>query len=192
MLCFPMNLNILAARLEIGEIPEQERTVRRMLFASTAVTLSQESNNYELGIEWIRKNVPAGERVFNTDWDDFPMMFFYDTTHAYVSGLDPTYLLDQNPELGELYKKITLGEEKDPGPLIRDRFGARYIFSDNEQVHDVFYNNARQSGWFEKVYDDEHCFILRLRDQQGEPWVDNEEVPQIDSMDDDGNDNEPR
>ncbi|HEY0319722.1 MAG TPA: hypothetical protein VGC66_02005 [Pyrinomonadaceae bacterium] len=124
---------------------------------------------YEKGMEWVRNNVPEGERIFNTDWDDFPKMFFYDTKHAYVSGLDPTYLLDKNPELSKLYEQITLGKEKDPAPIIRDRFGARYVFSDNEDVHSDFYYNALRSGWFDKVYEDDDCTILRIRDQKGEP-----------------------
>jgi hypothetical protein len=30
-------------------------------------------------------NIPAGQVVFNTDWDDFPRLFYFDPTHAYVS-----------------------------------------------------------------------------------------------------------
>jgi hypothetical protein len=124
---------------------------------------------YEKGMAWVRENVPDGEVIFNTDWDDFPKMFFYDTKHTYVSGLDPTYLLDKNPELSKLYEQITLGKEKDPGPLIRDRFHARYVFTDNEDIHNDFYYNALQSGWFDKVYEDEDCTVLQLREQKGEP-----------------------
>lgn len=124
-----------------------------------------EPEHYEASMAWIRDNVPPGETIFNTDWDDFPKMFFYDTNHAYVSGLDPTYLLDRDnqlkrdPSLAELFKKITLGqdvtingEKKDYGPLIRERFGARYVFTDTEEVHDNFYANAMDSGWFDEVH----------------------------------------
>ncbi len=119
---------------------------------------------YEASMVWLRENVPAGERIFNTDWDDFPKMFYYDTRHAYVSGLDPTYLfnmdkkLKREPQLWELYKKITLGEQGDPGPLIRDHFGARYVFSDNE--HENFYVKAIDSGWFEQI----HVYTFERKD----------------------------
>jgi hypothetical protein len=128
---------------------------------------------YQKGIEWMRGNVPAGQTVFNTDWDDFPRLFYFDTSHTYVSGLDPTYLLDKDKDLAELYNNITLGKEKDPGPLIRDRFGARYVFTDNEDVHDEFYQTALDSGWFETVYEDDDCTILHIRDEKGEPPPDN-------------------
>lgn len=137
----------------------------------TAKSISEDHGQhyYEKGMQWVRENVPEGEMVFNTDWDDFPKMFFYDTRHTYVSGLDPTYLLDKNHELSKLYEQITLGKEKDPGPIIRDRFGARFVFTDNEDIHNDFYYNALQSGWFDKVYEDEDCTVLRVRDQKGEP-----------------------
>ncbi|HEX8852213.1 MAG TPA: hypothetical protein VF754_01940, partial [Pyrinomonadaceae bacterium] len=47
--------------------------------------------HYRGGMEWIRRNVPRGELIFNTDWDDFPKMFFYAPEYPVVSGLDPTY-----------------------------------------------------------------------------------------------------
>src|SRR5215210_3852608 len=143
----------------------------------TAKTLGDEAgpDRYRGGMQWIQTNVPAGEMVFNTDWDDFPKMFFYDTTHTYASGLDPTYLLDKNPELSKLYEEITLGKIKDAAPIIRDRFGARYVFSDTEDVHNDFYFNAKESGWFEIVYEDEECTVLHIRDQKGAALPDEEE-----------------
>src|SRR5437660_6655267 len=124
---------------------------------------------YAKGAAWMRANIPAGEMVFNTDWDDFPRLFYYDPTHVYTSGLDPTYLLDKNADLSRLYDRITTGEEEDPGPLIRDRFGSRWVFSDNTKDHDNFYDNALRSGWFDRVYEDRDCSVLHIRDQKSEP-----------------------
>lgn len=126
-------------------------------------------DKYRAGMQWLSQHVPAGERVFNTDWDDFPRMFFFDPSHSYVSGLDPTYLLDKNQELSKLYDDTTLGKKDDPAAIIRDRFGSRYVFSDQDRVHDNFYYKAMDSGWFDKVYEDDDCFILHIRDQKGTP-----------------------
>jgi hypothetical protein len=131
---------------------------------SKEIGASERHEYYKAGATWLRANVPAGERVFNTDWDDFPRLFYYDPTHNYISGLDPSYLFDQNPDLSRLYDRITLGKEDNPGPLIRERFGARYIFSDNS--HHEFFSNARNSGWFDIVYEDEQCVIMHIRDQK--------------------------
>ena len=125
---------------------------------------SEPHEYYRAGAEWLRNHVPAGQIVFNTDWDDFPRLFYYDSSHYYVSGLDPNYLYDKDPELSSLYERITLGKEEDPGPLIRDRFGARYVFSDNS--HHDFFEQARVSGWFDIVYEDTQCTIMYIRDEK--------------------------
>ena len=125
---------------------------------------SEPHDYYRAGAEWMRTHIPAGQIVFNTDWDDFPRLFYYDASHYYVTGLDPSYLFDRNPGLSQLYDRITLGQEEDPGPLIRDRFGARYIFSDNE--HHDFFEHARLSGWFDIVYEDRECTVMYIRDQK--------------------------
>src|SRR6185503_1970649 len=116
---------------------------------------------YRGASEWIAANTPPGSRIFNTDWDDFPMLFFYNPDHVYMVGLDPTYLYDRDPQLWKLYANITLGEEDNPAPLIRERFGAEYVFTDNE--HPDFLQIAEGSGNFEKVFEDQFTTVLRLR-----------------------------
>ncbi len=144
ILCIFLFFNLRSTTREIGE--------------------SEPHEHYRAGAEWLRTHVPPGQIVFNTDWDDFPRLFYYDSSHYYVSGLDPNYLYDQDKDLSFLYDRITLGREEDPGPLIRDRFGARYVFSDNS--HHDFFDLARASGWFDIVYEDTQCTIMYIRDEK--------------------------
>lgn len=141
------------------------------------IGLSESHNFYQQGAKWLRTYVPPGQIVFNTDWDDFPRLFYFDETHYYVSGLDPSYLYDKSPDLSRLYDRITLGREDDPGPLIRDRFDARYVFTDNN--HHDFFDAARSSGWFEIVYEDEQCTIMRILDEK--PAI-QPESPELDDL----------
>lgn len=135
---------------------------------------SERHDYYRAGAEWMHANVPPGELIFNTDWDDFPRLFYFDPSHRYVTGLDPTYLFDKDPALSRLYDRVTLGEEADPGPLIRDRFGARYVFTDNG--HNDFYTKAMESGWFEVIYEDADCTVLHIRDHKVEPAPEEPEI----------------
>ena len=91
------------------------------------------------------------------------MLFYYNPDRVYIVGLDPTYLYDRDSELWTLYAHITLGEEDDPAPLIRDRFGAQYVFTDNE--HPDLLRIAEDSGDFEKVYEDKFTTVLRVLNQ---------------------------
>jgi hypothetical protein len=157
-------------------------------------------DTYKGGMEWLSKNAEPGELIVNTDWDDFPKLFFYNPHLAYVSGLDPTYLLDKDRKLAELHGKITIArdlsddEVANLGPLIRDNFCvgegerkrcARYVFTDHE--HEEFFNDALDSGWFDEVYTDGDCSILRLRAEKGAPPPDN--LPPGDPGDGAGEDN---
>ena len=95
-------------------------------------------------------------------------MFFYDTKHNYVWGLDPNYLYSENPDLYKLIENINSGKTEDPAPIIREKFGARYIFSEAKDNVD-FVANCLKSGWCEMAYEDDEARILKIRDQKGAP-----------------------
>ncbi|HQU94368.1 MAG TPA: hypothetical protein PLK77_18875, partial [Pyrinomonadaceae bacterium] len=71
---------------------------------------NEANDRYRRTMEWANANIPAGERIFNANWDDFPKLFFYDQKHQYVYGLDPNYLYSQNPDLYKLLLDITAGK----------------------------------------------------------------------------------
>ena len=116
---------------------------------------------------WANENIPAGERIFNCNWDDFPKMFFYDQKHEFVYGLDPNYLYTKNPDDYKLVMDLTAGKIDDPAPQIREKLGARFIFSDAKE-NDDFIAKCLSSGWCEMAYEDEEARILKIRDAKGE------------------------
>ncbi|MDQ3688251.1 MAG: hypothetical protein M3430_22025 [Acidobacteriota bacterium] len=138
--------------------------VRNVNLAAKEIEGSAPPEQFQAAMEWVRGNVPKGELIFNTSWDHYPKIFYYNTSNSYVSGLDPTYLLNKDPDLAKLYDRITLGQEENPGLLIRERFGARYVITDGKKTNAVFYHNAVNSGWFEEVYDDQYCTVLHVLD----------------------------
>ena len=139
---------------------------------------NEPNDKYRRAMEWATgvdangvENIPAGTRIFNTNWDDFPKLFFFNTKHRYVYGLDPNYLYSENPELYKLLLEITEGKANDTGPLIREKFGATYIFADAKENTDMI-AKALESGWVEPVYEDDEARILKIRDEKGEPYKD--------------------
>jgi hypothetical protein len=85
-------------------------------------------------------------------------MFFYDTKHTYVYGLDPNYLYTENPELYKLIPDLTSGKIEDPAPVIREKFGSRYIFSDAKENEDMI-AKCLDSGWCEMAYEDDEAYF---------------------------------
>ncbi len=51
--------------------------------------------------------------------------------------------------------------------MIRDRFGANYIFADAKENTDMI-AKALDSGWVETVYEDDDARLLKIRAQKGD------------------------
>ncbi len=135
------------------------------------------NDKYRRSMEWAqgvdqqgRPNIPPGARIFNSNWDDFPKLFFHNTQNSYIYGLDPNYLYSRNPDLYKLLLEITEGRADDVGPLIREQFGAKFIFADARENEQMI-AKALESGWVDMVYEDDEARILRIREQKGEPYV---------------------
>jgi len=145
---------------------------------------NEAGDRYRRTMEWAtgldekgNENIPAGERIFNCNWDDFPKLFYYDTKHAYVFGLDPNYLYSQNPDLYKLLLDITSGKTEDAGPIIREKFGARFIFADAKENDDMIAKGI-DHGWMEIVYEDDEARIVKIRDQKGSAPAVDEQAPE--------------
>ena len=152
--------------IKIGSI-EQEGMI-------TSIKNNEDNLKYKAATDWMKANIPEGERIFNCNWDDFPKLFFFDTKHAYVYGLDPNYLYTENPELYTLLGDITSGKTDDAAPVIREKFGARFIFADAKENEDMF-AKLLESGWVEMAYDDSEAKILKIRDVKGEPPIESKD-----------------
>ncbi len=140
----------------------------------TDIRGNEANDKYRRATDWMQAkdengndNIPAGERIFNCNWDDFPKLFYYDRKHVYVYGLDPNYLYSQNPELYTLVGEITSGKKDDAAALIRDKFGARYVMTDAKENEDMV-AKLLDSGWAEMVYEDDEARILKIREAKGD------------------------
>jgi hypothetical protein len=129
---------------------------------------NEDNDKYQRAMTWASQNIPAGERIYNCNWDDFPKLFFFDQKHSYVYGLDPNYLYSKDPDLYRLLMDINDAKTDDPGPQIRDKFGARYVFADSKENINLM-AKLLDSGWGETVYQDDEAHLIRIRDQKGQP-----------------------
>ena len=128
--------------------------------ARAAMRTSKPHNLYAAASAWLQANTPAGERVFQTDWDDFPRLFYYNTHNTYLIGLDPTYLQLYDPDRYVLWEKITRGEVDEISAAVPSRFGARYILTD--LLHDDFLDRATADPGLKEVYRDDQAAIFEV------------------------------
>ncbi|MCB0102099.1 MAG: hypothetical protein H6635_06940 [Anaerolineales bacterium] len=109
---------------------------------------------------WLAMNTEYGELVFQTDWDDFPRLFYYNTRNTYLIGLDPTYLQIYDPALYKEWVSITRGAVENPSGVIFSRFGARLIHTDLN--HEKFIAQAEKDPNLKEVYRDGQSVLFEV------------------------------
>jgi hypothetical protein len=139
------------------------------------ISNNEPNDKYRRAMDWAgqkgpdgQENIPAGERIFNANWDDFPKLFFFNTRNAYAYGLDPNYLFSENPDLYKSLQDITAGKVDDAAQQIRSKFGARFVFTDAKENDDMV-AKLLDSGWADTVYEDDEARILKIREEKGDP-----------------------
>jgi len=125
-----------------------------------SISNSKPYQRYAEATAWLKANTPEGERVFQTDWDDFPWLFFYNTHNTYMVGLDPTYMEIYDAELYDLWVDITKGRVEQPSQVIQDTFGAKYVFTDLK--HGNFLDQAEADPNLIEVYRDDYAAIFQV------------------------------
>ena len=148
---------LLPAGLVLALIVLMSRTVVR---ASDQMTRSKPDDLYAEAAMWLGENSEPGSMVFQTDWDDFPRLFFYNTNNVYTIGLDVTYMQLFSHELYDEWRAITRGEVEEPGRAIAEDFGARYVFSDLD--HERFMDRAEDDPRLREIYRDEYAVIYAV------------------------------
>ena len=120
---------------------------------------------YAAAAQWLEENSPPGSLVFQTDWDDFPRLYFYNSHNTYTVGLDPTYLQLADPPLFELWNEISKGRGDDLSASIAGAFGGAFVFTDLK--HKSFIEKAAEDPALQEVYRDEFGVIFEVIDDSG-------------------------
>jgi hypothetical protein len=128
--------------------------------AQASLGRSKPYETYAGASAWLVANTSAGERVFQTDWDDFPRLFYYNTHNTYLIGLDPTYMLLYNEDLYQSWVGITRGEVELPSESIEQDFGARFILTDLN--HQNFLEKAAEDPGMLEVYRDSQAVVFQI------------------------------
>lgn len=130
--------------------------------AITIDTPVEDTRTYVGASRWLTENTDESSLVFNADWDDFPALFYENTHNAYVSGLDPTYLLYADPDRASEYDRIVAGDRQDPGPAIRSTFGARFAISAKDAEHEAFLRRARADRSMRVAFEDDLAVVFEV------------------------------
>lgn len=77
----------------------------------------------------ISNRAAPGDRVFQSNWDEFPMLWAADDRLKYLFGLDPAFLYAKHPELSKAQFELVTGQTSSTlWEVIVERTGSRFIF----------------------------------------------------------------
>ena len=100
-------------------------------------------------IAWLSSQAAEGDRVYESDWDVFPELFYGDDRVRFVSGLDPTFLYSRNPSLSDAYFDLVRGTATSTAyHVIHDLAGASFVFVD-----------LKNGGIFDRVIQADSRFV---------------------------------
>lgn len=143
--------------LLVGLLLPASYTVRQ---TQTAVAANLPADHYRAALLWLDAYSQPGSTVFQTDWDDFPRLFFYAPSHHYTVGLDPTYLSLQDLGLYQQWVQITQGQARPLSRLIQQQFDADYVFTDRK--HTAFLEEAAHDPGLQQIYSDDTAVIFAV------------------------------
>lgn len=109
---------------------------------------------------WLTEHTSKDERIFQTDWDDFPRLFFYNTHNTYLAGLDPTYMQLYDTKMYDRWVSITRGNVKNMSQMIAQQFGSRFALTDLN--HGDFIDRAAADPGMREVYRDNQAIIYQI------------------------------
>ncbi len=121
---------------------------------------SKPAETYAAASYWIAQHAEPGSLIFQTDWDDFPRLFFYDPANVYTIGLDPTYMQLYDPALYDDWVKITQGKVEQPSAQIRSRFGGEYVITDLQHI--AFLKQAKSDPGLKEVFRDQYAVVFTV------------------------------
>lgn len=118
-------------------------------------------NKYRAASTWLMEHGTPHTKVLHSDWDDFPSLFYYNSNHAYMAGLDPTFMYRYNQDLYWQWVHITTGEYEGDIDSALTTLDVSYVFI--EQDHKAMYNLIQRSSLVKKVYHDAEADIFEVK-----------------------------
>ncbi|MFA5076009.1 MAG: hypothetical protein WC480_01165 [Patescibacteria group bacterium] len=116
----------------------------------------------EQSSQWLANNVSPGEIIFHSDWDEFPLLFYYNSNNNYIAGLDPTFMYSADPKLYKLFEAITVGNLKTGlATIIQNDFKASYVLV-NKTDHQSLKMTFESANHFEPMYEDDEAKIYQI------------------------------
>ena len=119
-------------------------------------------NKFQPAMTWLAQNSPEGATVIQSDWDEWPILFYHNTHNYYLVGLDPTFMYNYNQDLYWKWVNISIGKTRDNlAEQVTQDFKAQYVFLETD--HKAMDTNFMVNPYFHLIYEDTEAKIYQYR-----------------------------
>ena len=156
-------------------LPLAALNVKEALRITSAISRELSADEYAKAAEWLKHNSSEGEVVIS-QWDDFPMMFFYDRHNRYLWGLNAAYGYGYDPRIYALITLMFEGRVRDPESYLRQVHSRLLLVgrSSSYPGRRVLLSMLKSNAWFDEVLEAGSLHLFQLRDvpRPGAPVTD--------------------
>lgn len=121
---------------------------------------------YEEAFREVSARAKQDDRVFHSDWDEFPILWSLDDRLKYIAGLDPTFLYEASSTLSDAYRDVTWGQTtttpEQVWDFVHDRINAQFLFIDKRD-HQKLYDVVKADQRYELLRDTEQAATFQVK-----------------------------
>ncbi|MDP2685182.1 MAG: hypothetical protein Q8P20_09185 [bacterium] len=116
---------------------------------------------FEKASTWLYNDSQPGDIVFHSSWDEFPILYYFNSKNYYIIGLDPTFAYEYDEVAYQKIVDITTGQQTENiYDDIKNIFKAKYLLIENN--HQSMERNIKKEENFVKVYKDDEATIYEV------------------------------
>ncbi len=128
--------------------------------ARTGLASGFSLTKYQAVTNWLKQYSPARALVFQSDWSNFPVLWYNNLHNYYLTGLDQTFMYEYDRQKYWSWLAATRGEQRRLYDTVRNTFQASYVMVDREHMDMLLWLNRDRR--FKKVYSDQEVIVYAL------------------------------
>lgn len=111
----------------------------------------------------------VGDIVLDTQWDQFPQLWYWDSKNYYMVGMDPTFLFIQDPDKYWAWRKIADDRPEDwdnvgaTYDLIKNKLHSSFVFVEVSRNPNIKVFLDQNHALFEVIYNSSELAVYKVK-----------------------------
>ena len=123
---------------------------------------------FKAASQYMAEHSQDGDIIFNTQWDQLPQLFYWNSKDYYIVGLDPTFMYIHNQDLYWKWRTVVDDADQKWGSMVEVKntmqqdFHARYVFIEKDRNPNLYHDLSQPGSGFGLEYESEDVAVFGL------------------------------